>query len=39
MTVRLTAAFREHRHLKSRRVLHQADGSPLTQKIVQTTVK
>jgi integrase len=39
MTARLTAALRKHRHLKSRRVLHQNDGSPLTQKMVQTIVK
>src|SRR5262249_16295735 len=39
MTVRLADALRGHRHLKSRRVLHQDDGAPLTQKIVQTMVK
>jgi integrase len=30
MTVRLAAALRDHRPLRSRRVLHQDDGAPLT---------
>ncbi len=39
LTVRLSAALREHRHLRGPRVLCQADGSPLTQKIVQDHVR
>jgi integrase len=39
MTTRLAAALREHRHLRSTRVLCQSDGSPLTQKIVQDHVR
>jgi integrase len=39
MTGRLASALRQYRHLKSRRVLHQDDGAPLTQKIVQVWVK
>ena len=41
LTTRLAVALREHRHLRSRRVLHQDDGdrSPLTQKIVQDWVR
>ncbi len=35
MTVRLAVAFRQHRHLKSDRVLCASDGSPLTQRLVQ----
>ena len=35
LTDRLSAALREHRHLRTTRVLCQRDGSPLTQKIVQ----
>ncbi len=38
LTVRLAAALREHRHLKSNRVLCSADGSPLTQRLVQGLV-
>jgi integrase len=38
-TERLTAALREHRHLRGSRVLCQSDGSPLTQKIVQDQVR
>src|SRR5436190_6234021 len=34
MTVRLAAALREHRHLRSLRVVCQGDGSPLTQDMV-----
>jgi integrase len=39
LTVRLAAALRDHRHLRSRRVLCQEDRSPLTQKIVQDSVR
>ena len=35
LTLRLAAALREHRHLKSNRVLCSADGGPLTQRLVQ----
>jgi len=35
LTRRLTAALVEHRHLRSKRVLCQADGSPFTRQIVQ----
>ncbi len=38
LTVRLAAALREHRHLKSRRVLCSAGGAPLTQRLVQGLV-
>jgi site-specific recombinase XerD len=34
MTVRLAAALREHRHLRSLRIVCQRDGSPLTQDMV-----
>ena len=34
MTRRLGAARRDHRHLKGPRVLCQADGRPLTQKVL-----
>ena len=39
LTIRLAKSLRAHRHLCSRRILHQADGSPLTQKIVQDWVR
>jgi hypothetical protein len=39
LTVRLSAALREHRHLRGARVLCQSDSSPLTQKIVQDHVR
>lgn len=39
LTVRLAAALREHRHLRTARVLYQRDRSPLTQKIVQDYMK
>lgn len=39
MTSRLAEALRDHRHLRSPRVLCQRDGSPLTQKIVQVLVR
>jgi integrase len=35
LTVRLTAALRQHRHLRSNRVVCSADGSALTQRLVQ----
>ena len=35
LTHRLTAALVDHRHLRSKRVLCQADGSPFTRQIVQ----
>lgn len=35
LTIRLAAALRQHRQLKSNRVLCSADGSPLTQRLVQ----
>jgi integrase len=38
LTLRLAVAFREHRHLRSPRVLCQRGGSPLTQKIVREYV-
>ena len=38
LTVRLAAARRESRHLKSDRVLSSADGTPLTQRLVQGLV-
>jgi integrase len=39
MTVRLATALREHRHLKSARVLCADDGSPLTQDTVGDHVR
>jgi integrase len=39
LTRRLAMTLREHRHLRGRRVLTQADGTPLTQKIVQDHVR
>ena len=39
MTQWLAAASRQHRHLRGRRVLMQADGEPLTQKIVQVELR
>jgi integrase len=40
LTIRLAAALRSHRHLRSKRVLHRDDpaGSPLTMKIMQDWV-
>ena len=38
MTRRLRAALRGHQHLKGLRVLCQADGRPLTQKVLQGLV-
>ena len=39
LTVRLTAALREHRHLRSPRVLSNKDGEGLTRKIVRSWVR
>ena len=39
MTVRLATALRQHRHLRGRRVLVQATGEPVTQKIVQVSIR
>lgn len=39
MTVRLTAALREHRHLRSSRVLCQEDGRPLTRQMIQNRMR
>lgn len=39
MTARLAVALREHRHLRSRRVLCQEDRSPLTQDMVGDHVR
>jgi len=38
LTVRLTAALRDHRHLRGARVLYQDNGVPLTEKTLQTLV-
>ena len=37
-TIRLGAAFRDHRHLRSPNVLCQDDGQPLTRQMVQYRV-
>jgi integrase len=39
LTLRLTTALREHRHLRSSRVLCQSDGKPLTRQQVQYRIK
>jgi len=39
LTVRLAAALREHRHLRSDRVLCHADGSPLSADVVKHHVE
>ena len=39
LTVRLTTALREHRHLRSDRVLCQPDGSPMSADIVKHHVE
>jgi integrase len=39
LTQRLTAALVEHRHLRSKRVLCQVDGSPFTRQIVQNRMR
>jgi site-specific recombinase XerD len=38
LTIRLAAAFRDHRHLRSPNVLCQDDGQPLTRQLVQYRV-
>jgi integrase len=38
LTLRLAAALRDHRHLRSSRVLCQDDGQPLTRQMVQYRV-
>jgi integrase len=38
LTLRLAAAFRDHRHLRSPNVLCQDDGQPLTRQMVQYRV-
>lgn len=39
MTVRLATALRQQRHLRARRVLVQATGEPMTQKIMQVSIR
>jgi integrase len=39
LTVRLAAALREHRHLRSSRVLCQDDGKPLTRQMIQNRMR
>jgi site-specific recombinase XerD len=39
LTLRLTAALREHRHLKGQRVLCQSDGAPLKVDMVADHVR
>ena len=39
LTIRLAAAFRDHRHLRSPNVLCQDDGQPLTRQMVQCCVR
>src|SRR6185503_13129615 len=39
LTRRLTEALRQARHLRSARVLCDAEGQPLTQKVVQVTMR
>ena len=39
MTVRLATTLRQQRHLRGRRVLLQATGEPVTQKIVQVSIR
>jgi integrase len=39
LTVRLAAALRDHRHLRSSRVLCQDNGEPLTRQMVQSRMK
>ena len=38
LTIRLAAAFRDHRHLRNPNVLCQDDGQPLTRQMVQYRV-
>jgi integrase len=39
LTLRLTTVLREHRHLRSPRVLCEKDGTPFTRQMVQARVK
>ncbi len=39
LTLRLEAALRQHRHLRSSRVLCQDDGGPLTRQMIQNRMK
>jgi integrase len=39
LTIRLAAALREHRHLRSERVLCQSDGSPMSADVVKHHVE
>jgi integrase len=39
LTLRLTVALHEHRHLRGPRVLCEADGTPFTRQMVQARVK
>lgn len=39
LTIRLAAAFRDHRHLRSPNVLCQDNGQPLTRQLVQYRVR
>jgi integrase len=39
LTTRLTAAFRDHRHLRGPLVVYQDDGTPLTEGLVQGLVR
>jgi integrase len=39
MTVRLATALRQQRHLRGRRVVMQSTGEPVTQKIVQVSIR
>jgi integrase len=38
LTIRLAAAFRDHRHLRSPNMLCQADGQPMSRQMVQCRV-
>ena len=39
LTLRLEAALRQHRHLRSSRVLCQDDGGPLTRQMIQNRMR
>ena len=39
LTLRLEAALRQHRHLRSSRVLCQDDGGPVTRQMIQNRMK
>jgi integrase len=38
LTPRLSAALRQHRHMRGPRVMYQDDGEPLTEKVIQNLV-